>query len=488
MAEKRRSQDQYLQQVGGTWYARVRVPRTLEKYTGQTHIRRSLKTGDRQEANRLKHAVVAGIKDELERLRKAPDATKERGTSFADAREWREAAAALEAVGDHHNLEELSSLAATKAEELERLYGLEKAKRWHKAATVTSENLAELMARYMSASDYKESTKQGHKKSLTELLEFVGDADAHPTDITPKTALSYIDKDLTQRGIAYNTIRDKLISLGGFWRWMATRGAVPAGSNPWRDHKISKKKHTGRAPPKRMYSDAELMLLLKGTPEAKQWPTYSYLPDLMVLGLFTGCREEELCCLKIADIAIGRGSWIINVTDSKTKAGLRLVAVTHPAPLAILKRRTELGGERLFPELKPGGEDNKFSSSAVKAYTRYRRACGVPDGTDFHSFRRNVITVLERARVGQVEIARYVGHKVGTMAGDTYSGGGDRKGAVSTARKIKYSKAIEASAENLAQRPDSHSRTKKTDALTRARNLPALKPSLEANQSAKVRN
>ena len=37
MATKRGNPDQYLQKVGGTYYARVRA-RTLEKYTGQTHI------------------------------------------------------------------------------------------------------------------------------------------------------------------------------------------------------------------------------------------------------------------------------------------------------------------------------------------------------------------------------------------------------------------------------------------------------------------
>jgi len=73
MATSKSNPDQYLQKVGGTYYARVRVPRTLEKYTRQTHIRKSLETGDKAEANRRKHAVVGKIKAELERLRKAPE-------------------------------------------------------------------------------------------------------------------------------------------------------------------------------------------------------------------------------------------------------------------------------------------------------------------------------------------------------------------------------------------------------------------------------
>lgn len=69
--------------------------------------------------------------------------------------------------------------------------------------------------------------------------------------------------------------------------------------------------------------------------------------------------------------------------------------------------------------------------------------CAVPVGTDYHPFRCNLITGLEHAEVYQVEIARHVGHKVGTMAGDTYSASGDKRGAIKTAKSIRYSKTTE---------------------------------------------
>jgi len=86
----------------------------------------------------------------------------------------------------------------------------------------------------------------------------------------------------------------------------------------------------------------------------------------------------------------------------------------------------------------------------VKAYRRYRRKCGLPDGTDFHSFRRNVITVLEAAGVGHVAIARFVGHKVGTLAGDTYSACGAKDNSTDTARNVGYGEAVEEAAAALA--------------------------------------
>ncbi len=446
MATRQGNPDQYLQKVGGTYYARVRVPRTLEKYAGQTHIRRSLQTGDRSEANRKKHSIVASIKDELARMRKAPNPADVRGITFADAKQWRDNLLKLEASGDHEQLHTLGLVATDVAEEVERLYGHDKAVKWYRAATTTADNLKELMDRWMDSSDYKESTKAGHRKALAEVLAFLDNESALPSDITRKVALSYIDTDLTQRGLAHATIRDRLVSLGGFWSYLASRGAVPEGVNPWSGHRISKKQHASSRPTKRAFTEAELLALFKGTEEAKAWPTYGYLPDLMVLGLFTGARVEELCARKVTDIEMGRGKAVITVQDAKTKAGIRLVGVTHPVPLAVLKRRTKDKGAMLFPELKAGGYDDKLSASASKAFGRYRRACGVPDGTDFHSFRRNVVTVLEAAGVGQVAIARFVGHKVGTLAGDTYSQGGSREGAIETSRSVRYGKKVEAAA------------------------------------------
>lgn len=453
MATKRGNPDQYLQKVGGTYYARVRVPRTLEKYTGQTHIRRSLGTGSRAEANLAKHSVVSRIKAELADLRKSPPKTGEAGLSFADAKAMREQILELQAKGDHETVSTWEMVTLDRAESLERLVGTEKARKWYRAATQDDETLSELMDKWLSVSDYKESTKAGHRKALDEVLGFVKDKEAHPSDVGRKVAMNYIDDDLTQRGLAHSTIRDRLVSLGGFWSWMASRNAVSKESNPWTGHKVSKKQNAGTRPPKRAYTEDEVLRLLAGNDTVKRWPTYSYLPDLIVLGMFTGAREDELCSLTIDDIEASRSQCMLHIADSKTKAGIRFVGVTHTAPLAVIKRRIagRKGADQLFPELKPGGLDEKLSASAVKAFGRYRRACGVPDGTDFHSFRRNVITILEAAGVGQVSIARFVGHKVGTLAADTYSSGGSKTLALEVAREVRYGKGLEASAEALSE-------------------------------------
>ena len=448
MRTKNSNPDQYLQRVGGTYYARVRVPRTLEKYVGQTHLRKSLGTGDKATANRLKHAVVGQIKTELSQLRTDPTKREPKGISITAALQWKESLKAAEQAEDDDQVALIRDLIHDKAGEHERLHGTDKALKWHRAAITTSDTLNDLMGQWLGVSDYKESTKAGHRKALSEVLAFVKNEHAVPADITRKVALGFIDTDLTQRGLAHVTIGDRLISLGGFWKWMATREAVTPGFNPWSGHKVSKEKNKGRSPDKRSYTDPEILRLLAGNDIVRSWPTYGYLPDLLVLGLFTGARINELCSLTAHDIQQVKGHQIMHIKDAKTPSGIRYVVTTHPAPAAVLTRRLQdlKGTAQLFPELTAGGLDDKLSSSAVKAYGRYRRSCGVPDGTDFHSYRRNVITVLEAAGVGQVPIARFVGHKVGTLAGDGYSAGGNIANALATSKKIRYSPAIEAAA------------------------------------------
>lgn len=449
---KRGNPDQYLQKVGGTYYARVRVPRTLEKYTGQTHIRRTLGTGSRAEANLRKHSVVSKIKAELASLRDRPPADDAHGITFADARAMREQMEEFTRAGDHERLELAEAAISTRVETIAELHGDKVARRWYRTAATTDETLSELMEKWLGASDYKESTKAGHKKALNEVLSFVEDKDAHPADVTRAVAIRYVDNDLTKRSppLSSNTIRDRLVSLGGFWSWLESRNLAPPNANPWTNHRISKKQNLGTRPPKRKggYTEDELLQLLAGNDQVRRWPTYSYMPDVMVLGMFTGARIESLCSLQARQVEKSGHALIINVLADKTEAGERPIGVTHAAPIAVLKRRLakRKPDDYLFPELTPGGLDDKMSSSVVKAYGRYRRTCGVPDGTDFHSFRRNVITVLEQAGVGQVAIARFVGHQVGTMAADVYSGGGNKANSLETSRKVTYGAKVEAAA------------------------------------------
>ena len=158
LSQRQSSPDQYLKKIGHTWYVSVRVPRTLEKIAGNTHIRRSLQTRDRAEANRRKHALVGQIKAELERMRKVPSSSDAIPITFASARAFRADLIELEESGREDAKEAIEHLAIDTAEEIERLHGPEKAKRWYKAATRTADQLSELMVTQISRQNITPTT------------------------------------------------------------------------------------------------------------------------------------------------------------------------------------------------------------------------------------------------------------------------------------------------------------------------------------------
>lgn len=455
MIAKRGNPDQYLQKVGDTYYARVRVPRTLEKLVGQSHLRRTLGTGSKSEANQRKHKVVADLKGELASLRKAPPQPGAPGLTLADAKAFREQ---LQELRQSHREEDeehastLEQVASDMADKVEALHGTARAVKWFRSATATDDSLRDLMDKWVAASDYRESTKAGHRKALVDLLVFLEDEDARPRDVTKKTAARYVEAVTESKTLAHTTIRDRLVSLGGFWSWMDSKALLPPNTaNPWTGHRVSKVQNPGTRPPKRPggFYPAELLKLLQGTPKARSWPTWNYLPDLMVLGMFTGSRIEKLCGLTTDRVEATADGYILHIQGDKTEAGDRLVGVTHAAPAAALARRLKdrPAGAVLFPELTPGGLDDKMSASASKAFGRYRRACDVPDGTDFHSFRRVVMDTLEKARTLPVEIARFVGHKVGNMASDVYAGQSLRpETTLAVAGRVRFPDEVEAAA------------------------------------------
>lgn len=64
-----------------------------------------------------------------------------------------------------------------------------------------------------------------------------------------------------------------------------------------------------------------------------------------------------------------------------------------------------------------------------------------------------VVTKLDAAGVGQVAIARFVGHKVGTLAGDTCSEDGSKANSLETSKRLRYGKKAVAAVRAVVARP-----------------------------------
>lgn len=431
------NQLRYLQRLGHSWYARVKVPPSLQPIVKNTHIRQALHTRDLDEANRRKWKVVEGIKARLSRL-KGLDASNQLAEQFR-----RDIRKALEE--DKPELAETLELVATdEAEKMfEKTGDLERAREWVVRATTTEPSLAELVDLWLADAEYTKQSKQQHRKAWEDLRLHLG-GDSFPSRVTEDVAADYVEDVLKKADKSYSTQRRQLNSLVAFWSWLSVKGHVPRRTNVWKGFRLSKRT-SKQTEEKRPYNDDELIALFS------EKPVYHGLADVMVLGLYTGGRLDELCSLGKQDVKpvkLPRTKhcyFLVSIRKAKTKAGIRTIPVAHPIPCGILQRRLASDNEspKLFPEFSPGGYDGKLSWAVSKAFGRYKKSLGFPRATDFHSFRRTLVTLLENLGVEQIRIARYVGHEFPTLAAKVYSGGSTEKTNLEVARAIAYPKKVE---------------------------------------------
>jgi integrase len=108
--------------------------------------------------------------------------------------------------------------------------------------------------------------------------------------------------------------------------------------------------------------------------------------------------------------------WSENCRAGQNEQSKRRVPL-HPVLIAagFLKYVEEIAPsdeDPLFPQLPPGGADNKRGHSFTQWWTRYRRDIGLYEKfLDYHSFRHGVTTKLYAADVKPVVIDELTGHE-----------------------------------------------------------------------------
>jgi len=443
MAINANSQLRYLQRLGHSWYVRVKVPNSLQKIVGNTHIRRALHTRDLDEANRKKWKMVELIKAELDHLKGLDPLNLKARDIRLEIRKVRD-------LGDQTSEEILKDYAVEEAERIQARTGnLDRAKAWYNLATADTKTLDELVVTWLSNTEYKKQTKQQHQKAYNDLRDYLG-GDNLPSSVADDVAVSYVENVLKKTKKAYATQRRNLNSLVAFWDWLGLKKHVQRRFNPWKGFKLSKQRTPKNTEDKRAYTDDELVQLFSGNVD------YPGLGDVMVLGLYTGARLEEICALTQGDIKKNEnGVYFMSIRNSKTNAGIRSIAIAHPLPASIIEERWKLDNEtdrQLFSEFRGGGYDQKLSWHVSKAFGRYRDKMGLSRATDFHSFRRTLITLMENLEMNPAKIARYVGHSLPTIAFTVYSGGSTEKTNIEVAREVNYPEKVEEAVKTFIER------------------------------------
>ncbi|RUX23414.1 site-specific integrase [Mesorhizobium sp. M2A.F.Ca.ET.037.01.1.1] len=139
-----------------------------------------------------------------------------------------------------------------------------------------------------------------------------------------------------------------------------------------------------------------------------------------LIGILSGMRQEEIAQLHTEDVKEADGISFFDINDKPPRM-LKNANAARQVPLHVtliklgfleyVDQCRKSRQVRLFPNLKPGGADNRLGHSFSKWFTRYRRDIGVyRKGLDFHSFRHSASTLMHQAGVERAVLDHVTGH------------------------------------------------------------------------------
>ncbi|MFV2946693.1 tyrosine-type recombinase/integrase [Pseudomonas japonica] len=456
-----------------TWYVRLAVPMDVQKPIGKKVFVQSLKTTSRTEAVHASHAHLALWRNQIQRARKAKEAPEgwqeaivaatteiesliqrqKRGligevvppiaVTDADVQAFKQAnpdlVARLEGweamqadndiAGDLRLQDALHvgfkvmlerafntkhSLTLDQQQELVSL--IDSPASYRKKSPLTKARLVSFRT-YRLGQNIAQKTVDQQESKLQKLSEYLTSNQA-PLDTD--TVASW----LNSLELASKTLTQYLLAGSVFWKWANRydehwRAEYKDRVNPFENHDLPKVRGKAKAEGKRKDFSLENLAMLH---DAATKSGQHVLADLILLGVYTGARIEELCKLTKENVITIEDVQCFDIPDSKTLAGIRFVPI-HPALKIVVNRllRDSIDGFLVYSKSR-----NKYgnrSDPLSKAFGRLKTAHGFGKQHVFHSIRGTVVTQLLRANVRGTLIAEIVGHETGTVTFDVYSQG-----------------------------------------------------------------
>lgn len=456
---------------GGNWYVRLSVPADVRPILNRREYTASLKTGSKQEAQRLKLPFLSAWRDAI---------AEARGLTPDRAEKQREGAyLASQAIETYLN-------------ESVRLSALGKTKEANNASFELVKELDSFGLDYEAVLPLVQKYQGGDiadwvgfQKELTELLQGqvvtainpvnqqeVTQILKDPSHYRSKspitiTRLGAFEEYQRKRGVVAKTVDSQLSRLkklkawieenqrdlghesveayletldcanktkkqhlfagNSFWKWAIKKDKTfkqqhQEQANPFENHDFEEVRGV-RKKERKAFTVADIQKLHQS---AQALPRRQALADLIMLGAYTGARIEELCQLKTGDIVTEDGVQCLFIRDGKTRNAERIVPV-HKSLKPLVKRLTkDTEGEFLLPA-SGKNKYGKRSDSLSKQFGRLKKSLGYGEEHVFHSLRKSFITLLQNNDVAGLTIASIVGHETGTITFDVYSAGPNAK-------------------------------------------------------------
>lgn len=227
------------------------------------------------------------------------------------------------------------------------------------------------------------------------------------------------DLDTPVERIAITTINDKYLGmLIALFNFAERNGYIK--HNPAKDFKIKTTKKKKASEQQDIFQPEDLKMLFNSIDYQEDKHDKPFKFWLPILGLYTGCRIEELCQLYCEDVKQVDNVWVLDINenhaDQSVKTSERRLIPLHPDVLDMsfiefVQKQQGNGHERIFHELKRQG--NKYGHYPSRWFGEYKKRCGIeasPRKKTFHSFRHTLTDNLGQQLINSTVIKAITGH------------------------------------------------------------------------------
>ena len=388
----------HIQLRGKTYYARLNVPQDLRSIWGKAELIQSLKTSDRKVADARAMIVIGQWKQEFAQLRSSDLGLDMQAVQLRIDEDTSPVNEQTGMSAKDYYLEHLAEQLPEK-EEL----------RFRQIASAKLTPFGLLLDDYLTQWDVEPKTKAMARTAIRRVAEEL----IYVEQASYRRVEELVRADTKTSG----TKRKNYGFVAQYWNYLQKRNVIQGRDNPFAGLKFKEKVSHGGAR-RKAFDTTHISELHRQAQHAEDRD----IASLILIGAYTGARIEEICSLKVDDVKYVDGRLCIHITDSKTKAGVRVV----PAHQRVARLLDTLCSQSFDGYVLSGLSADKYgnrSNAIGKRFGRLKTRLGFGDDYVFHSIRKTVITVFENLGVNEGLTADIVGHEKKTITYGLYSAG-----------------------------------------------------------------
>lgn len=401
----------------GIFHARLDVPADVREAFGNRRVlTKSLRTGVKSEANQRKYEFIELWKRQI---------AQARGTFQAQSKQkWREDASyfaeTLPVVdGEIHSMERVNKYLdlqkkhnIRKPDDLTELRDIIYKQSEYTPKTIFTDS------RLKAYSDFQNNRiiAKSLDMQISRIKKFRSWLEKNTTELN----FDSVDVYLNSLKSSLETKKANIFSFNSFFKWAkkydpAVRENYKNLPSPFDGHDLKEKLNTSTQH-RIAFTKANVKTLHENTDNES-------LRAAIKIAVYTGMRAEEIFQIKKTEIFEQDGIKYIDIQRAKNRASKRKVPI-HSAIKELVDNLTnENPSDEYLLHSPAGNKYGKRSDAMSKRFGRYRTAQGFSSEYVFHSFRKTLITELQRNGVEPLTITSVVGHKTNSITFDIYSAG-----------------------------------------------------------------